>query len=130
MFKPDQPIESEKDDVLGRASFAQSLAEAILSYGHSDSIVTALYGTWGSGKSSVVNIVLEHIKSNAANLPAANKPIVVRFNPWNYSDQNQLVAQFFRELSIILKRRDYGEDARKVGEQLEVYAKFFVPLVS
>jgi len=69
-------------------------------------------------------------KSNAANLPAANKPIVVRFNPWNYSDQNQLVAQFFRELSIILKRRDYGEDARKVGEQLEVYAKFFVPLVS
>jgi predicted KAP-like P-loop ATPase len=128
MFKPDQPIESEKDDVLDRARFAKSLAEAMLSYAYSDSVVTALYGIWGSGKSSVINMVVEHVLKSSANLTEEKKTIVLRFNPWNYSDQNQLVAQFFRELSTVLKRRDYGDDARKVGDQLEVYAKFFVPL--
>lgn len=128
MFKPDQPIESARDDLLGRALFAKSLGEAVLSYKHSTSVVTALYGKWGSGKSSVVNMVLEHVKSLAAGLPNSERPIVIRFNPWSYSDQNQLIAQFFRELSVALKRRDYGADAQKVGKQLEVYSEFFKPL--
>lgn len=39
MFKTDQPIESWRDDVLGRASFAQASGEVILSYKEKDSIV-------------------------------------------------------------------------------------------
>ena len=128
MFRPDQPIETAKDDLLGRALFSKSFAEAILSYKHRNSVVTALYGKWGSGKSSVVNLVIEHVNNLAATLPNVERPIVIRFNPWNYSDQNQLIAQFFRELSVALKRRDYGADAQKVGKQVEVYAEFFKPL--
>jgi len=55
------------------------------------------------------------------------KPIIIRFNPWNYSDQNQLVTQFFRQLSVVLRRPDYASDAKKAGERLEIYAKFFEP---
>ena len=44
MFKLDRPIESEKDDLLGRADFSKSFSQAILSYKESESIVTALYG--------------------------------------------------------------------------------------
>ncbi|PNR91845.1 MULTISPECIES: hypothetical protein [unclassified Petrotoga] len=32
MFETDQPIESWRDDILGRTSFAQAVGEAILSY--------------------------------------------------------------------------------------------------
>ena len=32
MFKPDQPIKSYKEDILGRHPFAQSLGDAILGY--------------------------------------------------------------------------------------------------
>jgi predicted KAP-like P-loop ATPase len=128
VFKPDQPIESASEDLLGRALFAKSLGEAILSYKHNTSVVTALYGRWGSGKSSVVNMVLEHVQGLAAALPNTERPIVIQFNPWSYSDQNQLIAQFFRELSVALKRKDYGVDAQKVGKQLEVYSEFFKPL--
>jgi predicted KAP-like P-loop ATPase len=128
VFKPDQPIESASEDLLGRALFAKSLGEAVLSYKLSTSVVTALYGKWGSGKSSVVNMVIEHVRSLATGLPDNERPIVIRFNPWSYSDQNQLIAQFFRELSVALKRKDYGADAQKVGEQLEVYSEFFKPL--
>jgi predicted KAP-like P-loop ATPase len=128
MFRPDQPIDSVKDDLLSRSSFAVSLADAILAYTKKNSIVTALYGEWGSGKSSVINMALEHLAHASEKLPKEQRPIVIRFNPWNYSDQNQLLTQFFRELSVALKRKDYGADATKAGEQLEVYAEFFKPL--
>lgn len=128
MFRPDQPIDSVKDDLLSRSSFAASLAAAILAYTNKNSIVTALYGDWGSGKSSVINMALEHLARASEQLPKEQRPIVIRFNPWNYSDQNQLLTQFFRELSVALKRKDYGADATKAGEQMEVYAEFFKPL--
>lgn len=128
MFRPDQPIDSVKDDLLSRSSFATSLADAILAYTNKNSIVTALYGEWGSGKSSVINMALGHLARVSEQLPKHQRPIVIRFNPWNYSDQNQLLAQFFRELSVVLKRKDYGADASKAGKQLEVYSEFFKPL--
>jgi predicted KAP-like P-loop ATPase len=128
MFRPDQPIDTAKDDLLGRSAFAFSLADSILAYKNKNSIVTALFGEWGSGKSSVINIALEHLALASGQLPKDQRPIVIRFNPWNYSDQNQLLTQFFRELSVVLKRQDYGADAKKAGEQLEAYAEFFKPL--
>lgn len=128
MFRPDLPIKSKTEDLLSRASFARALADAVLGYNYEESVVTALYGEWGSGKSSVVNLVLERVEDVAVGMPADFRPIVVKFNPWNYSDQNQLVEQFFRSLSVALKRGDPGADAKKAGEQLETYSEFFRPL--
>lgn len=127
MFKPDQPIKSYEEDILGRRPFAQSLGNAILSYKEKDSIVIGLFGAWGSGKTSIINMALEHIDLDSKNKTDDEKPIVIRFNPWNYSDQNQLVTQFFRQLSVVLRRTDYASDAKKAGERLEAYAKFFEP---
>lgn len=129
MFKPDIPIECASDDLLSRTNFAYSLGDALLGYKDKHSVVVGLYGEWGSGKSSVINMVLERIQFESESLNKNDVPVVIKFNPWNYSDQNQLVAQFFRELSVALKRKDFGEDARKAGEQLEVYANFFTPLL-
>ena len=128
MFKPDQPIKSYKEDILGRSPFAQSLGNAILSYEEKDSIVIGLFGAWGSGKTSIINMALEHIDLISKSKTDDEKPIVVRFNPWNYSDQNQLVTQFFRQLSVLLRRTDYASDFKKAGEKMEAYAKFLVPL--
>lgn len=127
MFKPDQPIQSYKEDILGRKTFAQSLGNAILNYKIKDSIVIGLFGAWGSGKTSIINMALEHINSVYDDKTDETKPIIMKFNPWNYSDQNQLISQFFKQLSIILKRTDYSGNAKKAGEKLEVYAKFFEP---
>jgi len=125
MFKSDQPIKSYKEDILGRRPFAQSLGNAILSYKEKDSIVIGLFGAWGSGKTSIINMALEHIDLVSKNKIDDEKPIVIRFNPWNYSDQNQLITQFFRQLSVVLRRPDYASDTKKAGERLETYAKFF-----
>ena len=128
MFKPDRPIERTKDDLLGRSEFSRSFGQAILAYKEKESIVTALYGDWGSGKSSVINMSLEYIEEQNKGKKNDQIPIIVNFNPWNYSDQSHLVALFFKELSYALRREDYGEEAKKVGEKLEAYANFFTPL--
>ncbi len=127
MFKPDQPIQSYKDDILGRSSFAKSLGNAILSYEGKDSIVIGLFGAWGSGKTSIINMALEHIDSVYKDKTDETKPIIIKFNPWNYSDQNQLIAQFFEQLSRVLKLVNHSENAKKAGVKLETYANFFKP---
>ncbi|HOJ16883.1 MAG TPA: P-loop NTPase fold protein [Dictyoglomaceae bacterium] len=123
MFKPDQPIKSYKEDILGRYPFAKSLGDAILSYKEKDSIVIGLFGTWGSGKTSIINMALEYIENISKDKADDEKPIIMRFNPWNYSDQNQLISQFFIRLSGVLRRRDYTSKVNKAGELLEIYAK-------
>lgn len=127
MFKPDQPIQFSKEDILGRKAFAQSLGNAILNYKEKDSIVIGLFGAWGSGKTSIINMTLEYIDTVFKEKTNESKPIIVKFNPWNFSDQNQLITQFFKQLSATLKRTDYADDAKNIGEKLEAYAKFFEP---
>ena len=126
MFKGDQPINSPADDVLGRDSFARSLAQAILDYDAKDNLVIGLFGAWGSGKTSVINMAVGHLRS----LPASEDrvPIVTKFNPWNFSDQNQLISEFFRHLSHVLEKPDYAGKTKEAGEKLSLYSKFFSPL--
>src|SRR3989442_13176396 len=60
-FSPDLPIASASEDRLNRSSFASALATAIRNWNQGSSLVVALYGDWGSGKSSVKNMVLESL---------------------------------------------------------------------
>ncbi len=124
MFTPDKPIEHLSDDGLGRASFARQLGHAITSYKNKDSFVIGLYGEWGSGKTSVINMVLDSMDL------AQDKPIIVKFNPWNYSDQNQLTYQFFKQLAYEIGIADYEKHYKKVIKSLDIIAKAVVPFAA
>jgi predicted KAP-like P-loop ATPase len=97
VISPDAPINRKTDDKLGRAKFASALAKAVLDFESDDSFVVGIHGKWGTGKSSVLNLLEEELTAKAA-----QKSLVVdvlRFNPWNFSDQNQLVLQFLRQFA-------------------------------
>ena len=121
MFRADQPINTYKEDLLSRHSFAKALAKAILSYELDDSISVGLFGEWGSGKTSLINMTLEEIKF----LSSQREPFIIKFNPWNFSDQNQLVQQFFNELSLVLCRDDSAGRHVKIGRTIQKYSRFF-----
>jgi len=128
MIKPDQPIKSIKDDILERKPFAKAIAEAVITYQREESIVAGLYGEWGSGKTSIINMVLEYINEITNNETQKDPPYIIKFNPWNFSDQNQLIAQFFSQLSSTLKKPNYSKEAWEIGELLEKYGKMLQPL--
>jgi len=123
MFKADQPIDTYREDLLGRYAFARALAKAILSYEIDDSLSIGLYGRWGSGKTSLINLTLEQISS----FSTKQVPLIIKFNPWNFSDQNQLIQQFFNELSLVLCREDSADRHIKIGKAIQKYSSFFEP---
>jgi predicted KAP-like P-loop ATPase len=101
MLNSDIPIQKTIDDKLSRGSFAKDLAYAIISRDTPDGFVIGMYGEWGSGKTSVINMVVEQLESQGT---AENeKPVIMRFNPWLCADQKQLVSQFFKQLSSAIK---------------------------
>jgi predicted KAP-like P-loop ATPase len=59
----DKPIETRQEDVLDRRGFSEALADAIRGWSGQESLVLALYGAWGNGKSSIKNMVLDCLHS-------------------------------------------------------------------
>jgi hypothetical protein len=58
----DQPVRSAKDDLFGWGDLAKRLGDA-LTLTSEDPIVIGLYGAWGSGKSSLMNMVAESLEA-------------------------------------------------------------------
>ncbi len=98
----DTPLEDPKYDQLGFACFAEELADTICKVSTDDCLVFALYGKWGAGKTSCLNFVFHFINQK----PESERPIVVRFNPWWFSGQSELLKQFFREFLAVLRKED------------------------
>lgn len=125
MFDADRPITKSSQDRLDRAIFAKYLARCMLDHKDPDSLVVGLYGGWGVGKTSVINLVIEELNFAATNVPDDEKPIILNFSPWSYSGQNQLIYSFFRRLSSALRNVPYLNNSKRIIHLLELYVSFF-----
>lgn len=123
MFSSDKPIVSLTEDKLNRKSFAKQLAQAIVSYSDHDNFTIGLCGKWGTGKTSIINMIVEEINRSSQN--EFNKPIIIRFNPWNYSDKTQLINQFFRTVLLEIGSKAPNKTLKNVGSALQKYADLF-----
>jgi len=126
MFNSDNPITSRSEDKLGRDGFCKHFAKSIMNYNENETLTIGLFGEWGSGKTSIINMTLEYIDAEYVDSPN-RKPIIIKYDPWNFSDQNNLIQQFFKELSQNLKRKEYGEKLNMVGEAVENYSIYLEP---
>lgn len=123
MLLSDKPINSLNDDKLNRKSFSKQLSKAIVSYTNQDNFTIGLCGKWGTGKTSIINMVIEELKNLTNN--DENKPIIVNFNPWNYSDKSQLIRQFFNAIKSEINGNPSNKALKKVGDALEKYTDIF-----
>lgn len=90
MILPDYPIEDKDADKLRRAPLASKVAELVKNFQGKESFVIGIEGVWGSGKTSFINLVTSQLKKDDA--------VVITFNPWNFSGQNELISDFFATL--------------------------------
>ena len=108
----DAPISGSAQDVFGRKRLAQRVAVDATAAAPNGGFVIALCGAWGTGKTSVVNLVKEDL--------ARRQAIVVTFNPWLFSGAEDLVGTFLSQLAATL-RRDGGA-TRAVANKIARYA--------
>ena len=122
-YSTDRPIDTCEQDLLGRASFSKQLGRAIYDYNGKDGLVIGLYGKWGSGKTSVINMAVNEMITLAKQ--ENNMPLVMKFAPWNYSDKDNLISIFFQSLKNKIELQDNEELKKEVGKALNDYAGAF-----
>jgi len=91
----DQPIITPEQDLFGRWPFAKQMAQTIIDWKDPASLVIALHGAWGEGKSSVLNLMSHALKDQSSIL-------TFRFNPWRFTNEELLLSHFFHTLADTL----------------------------
>mgnify|MGYP000327131564 CR=1 FL=1 len=77
-YNSDKPIKSSEQDLLGRVTFSKQLGEAIYKYDGKDGLVLGVFGKWGTGKTSILNMVVNEINCLSDN--DDDSPIIVNFS--------------------------------------------------
>jgi predicted KAP-like P-loop ATPase len=78
LISADRPIKHRADDAFGRAPFAKAMARQLRQLQRGESYVVGLQGPWGSGKTSILNMITEELEG----LPEMG---LLQFNPWLFS---------------------------------------------
>ena len=119
-FDADRPIERREQDRLDRRSFAESIARQVRSVPAEHGFTIAVAGEWGSGKTSVLNMVAEALEGD-------DDVAILHFNPWLFSSADDLVTRFFRELSAQLGR-GRSEKLKNVAKAVGELGQSLAPL--
>ena len=124
----DASLSDLRDDKLGFRSIAFKIADAIAGIAGDRSFILGLEGQWGSGKSSLLALA----EARLSELPLAEAPTIIRFEPWLIGNRDGLLAYLFTELakSIVAVEASQGgadwkrkHQAKKAGKALKNFAK-------
>ncbi len=91
-FSCDRPLTNRDEDRLNRAAFADHIATILAAQPEDSGVVVGVYGVWGDGKTTVLNLLRAKLADNDA--------VVVRdFNPWRVTDSDSVFRGFFSTLA-------------------------------
>ena len=113
----DDPIESWEEDALGRAALVDSICVKLLI---AKSPVIGLFGSFGSGKTSTLNLLREHL---------ADKAIVISFSTWLPGSQETLTAYLLSDIASQVQKQyvvpGLRKSARRMASALGKTVPFF-----
>lgn len=105
----DEPIENKGKDELGFTLYAESISKNICNIvNNKHSFVFGIEGSWGSGKTSFVNLVKKQLEKHS-------HIRLLDFNPWMSGSAQQMTSDFFSlmaentsSMRLRMKFREYG----------------------
>jgi hypothetical protein len=104
----DRPIERPEEDLLDRGPFVDGLVKLLCRPTSDESVLIGICGPWGSGKTSLRNLILSKLKSEQGS------PTLVPFTPWVLHGPEQIVEALLQCLM---------DEIAPVGEVREVFRK-------
>lgn len=93
--KGERPLGEHGVDRLGFAEVANRIARAITDRSSAEGLVIGLDGSWGSGKSSLLDL----IERSLARLDVEDRPTVIKFRPWLVGQRDALLISLFSDLA-------------------------------
>jgi hypothetical protein len=93
-FALDGPIKFKTEDKLNRAHHVESIVDLLLDSGPAGFVVS-LEGSWGTGKTSLINLVTRGLSESKD-----GGPVVVHFSPWMVGDSGTLVREFLKQIAL------------------------------
>ena len=109
----DKAIGVEGVDRFQRKPFADRISNLIKNRKEHDSLVVGIYGKWGEGKTSVLDLIKSGLKDD--------KIQIIDFNPWMFNSEEQLILTFFKSLKEALEELD-SSSKEKFGDFLQKYS--------
>ena len=141
-YNSDLPIRSSAEDRYEFAPFANHVIDELFSEQQPESIVVGLSGAWGSGKTSLLNLMVERVEY----LKSQNKRVInIRYVPWRAKNRDALITSFLtllvekieEEMARVLDLKDKitsglgpVKEYAKALKQLESGLKPFVSVLS
>lgn len=100
-FSAETPITTIDNDAFDRSGYVKALKEAILHPLSSDCLVVGITGEWGSGKTSLKNLLKEEILREQSRNDSENakKSLIAEFDPWLYSGRDELISMLFLDIA-------------------------------
>jgi hypothetical protein len=80
----DEAIKVPAQDSLGRGPLVERICAAITAWPNGQPLVVAITGSWGEGKTSVVNLVLQEFRRTGDH-------VIVEFDPWFFNSAEALI---------------------------------------
>ncbi|MCL6744394.1 P-loop NTPase fold protein [Kosakonia sp. R1.Fl] len=105
---PDAPVKNADEDRYGLTAVAKGLAQAIQAMDDEGSAVIGIEGVWGSGKTSLINLLLQELEKTKP-----EKTHVLHISPWLNGDGISPVASLLMPVALILDR----EQTRTLSER-------------
>ena len=118
LSESDDPIQSWSQDALGRAALVDSLSVKIMI---AKAPVLALSGAFGVGKTSILNLLREHL---------GDKAITISFSTWLPGSQETLTSYLLADIASECKKRYIVPGLRQSARRLATALGQRVPVLS
>lgn len=129
VIEKDIPIYSKSQDILNRDNFVNSIVQLLQNNNDEESTVIGLYGPWGSGKTSIINLIQEQLNTSgcmSSEISEDTRYVIVTFNPWLYSNMKDLIVEFFTCMTEALGQK--GNKFQNIVELLNEYKCLISPI--
>lgn len=106
----ESPILTIEEDLLGRIPLVEMIANAILAKAQNnhDCYTIGIYGKWGEGKTSVLNMLKNYLLAHEG-----DNILISTFNPWILKNEEAMLMEFF---NILVKESIFKKSAEKIKE--------------
>jgi predicted KAP-like P-loop ATPase len=115
----DAPITEDAQDILGRLRFVQDFYAQIVEFPSEGSFVFGLNGAWGSGKTSVLNLLRNRLRKNES-------IFLVDFNPWYFQSAETITRRFYEGIAETINRKFFYPRLRSIVRR---YAQILAPIL-